>query len=136
MGRHVCLMLTLMLISGCAESEKPKFTQEQLAQIPLPQTTGLPWGTILVNLLGSFVIGVMSGVFDQLVVNGHFKTFLLIGLIGAFTTFSTLMIESVRLFQAGRISLALANLLVSNLLGLTCVLAGFAGVRLLADVLR
>ena len=101
-----------------------------------PQTTGLPWGTILVNLLGSFVIGVMSGVFDQLVVNGHFKTFLLIGLIGAFTTFSTLMIESVRLFQAGRISLALANLLVSNLLGLTCVLAGFAGVRLLAHVLR
>ena len=99
-------------------------------------SSGLPWGTIGVNLSGSFLIGLLSGIFDRLMPPVHFKTFLLVGLIGAFTTFSTYMIESFRLFQEGRIGLAAANLLLSNILGLGCVLAGFASVRLVFDILQ
>ena len=96
----------------------------------------LPLGTIGVNLAGSFIIGLLSGVFDQLMVHAHFRTFLLIGFIGAFTTFSTYMIESVRLFQEGQVGLAFANLLLSNVLGLACVFAGFAVARAVFTVLN
>ncbi len=96
----------------------------------------LPWGTMGVNLVGSFFIGLLSGVFDRLMVHVHFKTFLLIGLIGAFTTFSTYMIESFRLLQEGQIGLAFANLLLSNILGLACVFAGFVSVRTVFDILH
>ena len=98
-------------------------------------TSGLPWGTIGVNLAGSFFIGLLSGLFNRLMPHAYFKTFLLIGLIGAFTTFSTYMIESLRLFQERQIGLAVANLLLSNILGLACVLAGFVSVRLIFDIL-
>ena len=96
---------------------------------------GLPWGTIWVNLAGSFLIGLLSGLFDRFVPHAHLKTFLLIGLIGAFTTFSTYMIESFRLFQEGQIGLAVTNLLLSTILGLACVLAGFVSVRLVFGIL-
>ncbi len=98
-------------------------------------SSGFPWGTIGVNLTGSFLIGLLSGLFDRLMPHAHFKTFLLIGLIAAFTTFSTYMIESIKLFQEGQIGLAVANLLLSNILGLACVLAGFVSVRLAFNIL-
>lgn len=99
-------------------------------------SSALPLGTIGVNAAGSLIVGILSAVFDQLMVHAHFKTFLLIGFIGAFTTFSTYMIESLRLFQEGQAGLAFANLLLSNILGLACVFAGFAGARAVFAILQ
>ncbi len=91
----------------------------------------LPWGTIIVNLTGSFAIGCLGAFFDRVLVHANYKTFLLVGLIGSFTTFSTYMLDSLRFIQDGQTGLALANLLISNALGLLLVFAGFMSFRLI-----
>ncbi|MEU4384639.1 CrcB family protein [Promicromonospora sp. NPDC023805] len=77
---------------------------------------GFPWGTFVVNVTGSFLIGVFSTLFFPLVHLGvpsstaHLVQLALVtGLCGGYTTFSTTTVESVRLAQSGRLRLALAN---------------------------
>ena len=79
-----------------------------------------PYGTLAVNLLGSVILGGLVG----LTVSGTAYRLVGTGLIGAFTTFSTWMLESHRLGEDGRVRLGLANLLVSLALGLACVWLG------------
>lgn len=86
---------------------------------------GLPMGTLLVNLIGSFLIG-FAFVFlgrDQIALN--LKIFLFIGIFGSFTTFSTYMFESYEMFKAGAAKLAVFYILLSNILGLVMVFLGF-----------
>ncbi len=71
-----------------------------------------PWGTFAVNALGSFLLGFLfvwlverSGVSELL------RLALTVGFLGAFTTFSTYSLESVRLLQEGAISLAFGNVI-------------------------
>jgi CrcB protein len=79
-------------------------------------SSGFPWGTFVVNVVGSFLIGVFSTLFVALVDSGMPSSTALVlqlalttGLCGGFTTFSTATVESVRLAQSGRMRLALAN---------------------------
>jgi CrcB protein len=79
-----------------------------------------PYGTLLVNLTGSFVLGVLVGV----AVGGNTYRLLGTGLIGAFTTFSTWALESHRLGEDGELGLGALNFAVSLLLGLLAAWAG------------
>jgi CrcB protein len=92
-------------------------------------TGGFPWGTFVVNVTGSFLIGVFSTLFYALVhlevPSGSaslFQAALVTGLCGGYTTFSTSTVESVRLAQSGRMRLALANTL--GTLAVTVTAAG------------
>ena len=76
-----------------------------------------PWGTLAVNLLGSFAIGFMWAVSERVALPPGFTAFLFIGLLGAFTTFSTYSLESINLLRDGEVGYALLNLAASNLLG-------------------
>jgi CrcB protein len=80
-----------------------------------------PLGTLVVNLLGSLVLGALAGA----AVRGAAAELLGTGLVGAFTTFSTWMLESQRLAEGGRGSMAVLNLLLSLLAGLGAAWAGF-----------
>jgi CrcB protein len=84
-----------------------------------------PWGTLLVNLTGSFAIGLLWGLFEMENLSPHMRNFLFIGVLGGFTTFSTFALESVHLFRDGEVKLAITNLLASNLLGIALVFTGF-----------
>ncbi len=95
---------------------------------------GFPWGTFVVNVTGSFLIGVFSTLFSTLTWYGVstdvaqlVQFSLTTGLCGGYTTFSTATIESVRLAQSGRLRLALANTLGTLLV---TVLAASAGVAM------
>jgi CrcB protein len=79
-----------------------------------------PYGTLAVNILGSFLLGVLVGAALSA------STYRLIGtgLIGAFTTFSTWMLESHRLGEDRRLDVGLANFAVSLVLGVTAAWAG------------
>jgi len=55
----------------------------------------------------------------------HIKTFVFIGILGALTTFSTYMLETLNLFRDGETGLALYNLFVNNFLGIVVVFSGF-----------
>lgn len=77
---------------------------------------GFPWGTFVVNVTGSFLIGLFSTLFFTLLRLGVpgdtaqlLQLALVVGLCGGYTTFSTSTVESVRLAQSGRMRLALAN---------------------------
>lgn len=94
--------------------------------------TAFPWGTLVVNLTGSFLLGLLFTLTtDRAILPADVRGPVLIGFIGAYTTFSTFMLESWRLAEDGAIALALANLVGSTLLGLVAVVAGVAIGRLL-----
>jgi CrcB protein len=83
----------------------------------------LPVGTLGVNLLGSFIMGLFVAYFMYTTaLSVHVKSFLTTGILGALTTYSTFAIESLLLLQGGHILLASANI-VFNALG-TVFMAG------------
>lgn len=92
-----------------------------------------PAGTLGVNLLGCLAVGLLWEPIAHTAISPQVRAFFLIGVLGAFTTFSTYGIESVNLLRAGELRLALLNLLLSNVLGIACVLLGLGISRLAAN---
>lgn len=92
-----------------------------------------PWGTLLVNLAGSFLIGFFWGLLGRENMGSNVRTFLFIGLFGSFTTFSTFAFESLNLFRDGNIKFALINVLASNVFGVLLVFAGFMMSRIVLN---
>lgn len=86
---------------------------------------GFPMGTLLVNLIGSFLIGFAFVFLGREQMAFNLRIFLFIGIFGSFTTFSTYMFESYEMFKAGAAKLAFIYILLSNLLGLVMVFLGF-----------
>jgi CrcB protein len=82
--------------------------------------SAFPWGTLAVNLSGALALGVLHGAG----VSGDALRVFGTGLLGAYTTFSTWMLESHRLGEDGRLRLGWANVVVSLALGLACVWLG------------
>ncbi len=87
-----------------------------------------PWGTLAVNLLGSAAMGVLYILLlERLTTGPEIRALLLVGFLGAFTTFSTFSIETFNLIEQAEIGKALLNVGVSVV---ACVLAAWAGVIL------
>ncbi|MDA1028787.1 MAG: fluoride efflux transporter CrcB [Bacteroidetes bacterium] len=86
-----------------------------------------PWSTLIVNILGSFVAGFVWGYLNQSTDTERLHAFLMIGVLGAFTTFSAYSLESVQLFDSGSVNLAVANVLSNNV---GAILFAFAGIGL------
>ncbi len=95
-----------------------------------------PWGTLFVNLMGSFAIGLLWGFFEVENLSSNLRSFLFIGILGGFTTFSTFALESFNLFRDGEIKLALSNLMLSNFFGVVLVFAGFLLSKYLINLLK
>lgn len=91
-----------------------------------------PVGVLLVNIIGSFLIGLLFAYFTHFTVNDSLKAFLTTGFLGALTTYSTFAIESYLLFNTS-IFLAISNMFL-NLLG--TVLAAGSGYKLLNFFLK
>ena len=71
----------------------------------------LPFGTLSVNLIGSFIMGILIAYFMHTTLfSEHAKSFLTSGILGGFTTYSAFAIESFLLLEGGHILLALANI--------------------------
>lgn len=83
-----------------------------------------PVGTLAVNIVGCFTMGVLMGCFANVAVREEYRAALIIGLLGGFTTYSTFGRETVELVQAGHWGRAGLNVLVTTLLCLGAVAAG------------
>ncbi|MDB5228532.1 MAG: crcB [Bacteroidota bacterium] len=95
-------------------------------------TSSFPVGTFLVNILGCMLIGLLFGFFS---VNGEvddrMRFLLFVGFLGGFTTFSSFAFESMRLMSSGMTAMSLLYIVLSNVIGIILVFAGyFAGLKL------
>ncbi len=90
-----------------------------------------PFGTLAVNVIGSFCLGLVMSLSETWVIAPALRVFLTIGLLGAFTTFSTFSYETLALFQERSFLLGFLNVAVSLFLGLGAALAGIIVGRLL-----
>lgn len=108
-------MVELLLVTvGGAAGAAARFMVD--GEIRSRHSGGFPWGTFVVNVVGSFLIGVFSTLFFTLTWWGLpaetaslLQLALVVGLCGGFTTFSTATMEAVRLARSGRLRLALAS---------------------------
>jgi CrcB protein len=80
----------------------------------------LPVGTLAVNVSGAFLLGLLAGAS----VDGDARLLFGVGLLGAYTTFSTWMVETQRIGEAGRSRIAVTNVVLSIALGLAAVALG------------
>jgi len=90
----------------------------------------LPWGTLTVNVVGSFVLGVVAAAVAVGGAPAWLMTLLGTGFCGALTTFSTFGFETVRLLEDGSLLEAVVNVVASLAVGLLAVSAGWALVTL------
>jgi fluoride exporter len=97
----------------------------------LPHSPGSwPWATLLVNLVGCLLIGVLLAVLlARFPKSRWLRPFLAVGVLGGFTTYSTFAVDVVRLTGAGRGPLAVAYVVVSVLGGVLAVLVGLVTAR-------
>jgi CrcB protein len=92
----------------------------------LPRSpAGWPWATLLVNLIGCFLLGVLAAVLAERLPDATWpRPFLAVGVLGGFTTYSTFAVELVDLVRAGAAVAAAGYLLASVVGGLLAVAAG------------
>ena len=91
-----------------------------------------PWGTLTVNVVGSFAVGVLyfaCGPDSPVIVSATTRQFLLAGILGGFTTFSSFSIQTLNLLKDGEIGAVCGNVIGSVLLGLLAAFAGDALAR-------
>ncbi len=89
---------------------------------------GFPWGTLVVNVFGSLLMGLLYVFFvERLSVSVEMRSLILVGLLGAFTTFSTFSIETLNLIESGDLIPAGINMFVSVF---CCVTACWLGLML------
>jgi fluoride exporter len=89
-----------------------------------------PYGTLLINLTGSFVMGLFLVLAaDRLVLDPRWRVFFTIGVLSSYTTFSTYTYESVQLLLLGQWWPGVVNLVLNNLLGLAAAAVGIGLAR-------
>lgn len=86
--------------------------------------TGFPLATLLINLSGCLLIGLLYGNFSGTTQFSWIQPFLMIGLLGGFTTFSSFSLECINLLKSGAIGNLFVYLLASNLGGLSLAWLG------------
>ena len=92
-----------------------------------------PYGTLIVNLLGCFVIGFLFYLFyERALASPTPRTAIFIGLLGGFTTFSSYGLQTFTLLRDGEVFLAFANIAASNVLGLMLVWLGYSLAKVVA----
>lgn len=92
--------------------------------------TGFPWGTFIVNIAGSFVIGLfVEAIARRFGASEPLRLLLVTGFLGGFTTFSSFSLDTMALIERGETPLALAYVAASVALSLLAVAAGLAAMR-------
>ena len=89
-----------------------------------------PWGTLIVNIIGCFIMGLLAGLLAHYTeLSQEVRGFLLIGVLGGFTTFSAFALDVVTLYQRGALMAAGFYLLMSVFASIAALLSGLYLVR-------
>lgn len=94
---------------------------------------GFPWGILTANVVGSFAMGILAGATELVWASSQeARTFLMVGFLGAFTTFSTFSLQIALLYERGQMALAALYIVLSVLLAVGGLFAGLALVKSIA----
>lgn len=115
-------MTLLMVALGAAVGAPARYLADRAVQSR--HESVMPWGTVSVNVVGSLILGVLTGAGTS--VSPELVALLGAGFCGAFTTYSTFSFETWRLIEEERYGAAVANVVVSVLAGLAAVAVGYA----------
>ena len=118
------MLIKILYISiGGALGSTLRYLVSHFCKIYFPY---FPIGTLLVNIIGSFFIGVFVGYLNNKEILEFFiKYLLIIGLLGSFTTFSAFSIDTLELFRQNEISLSVLYIMLSIILSIFAAYAGF-----------
>lgn len=93
-------------------------------------SASLPWGTLAVNITGSFVLGAfLAWTTERVLADPAYRFLVAVGFCGAYTTFSSYAFETARLLEQGHVWAAAGNFLINNLLSLLAAVLGVALAR-------
>ncbi len=115
----------LIVMAGGALGTLARYVVSALA---LPLSGQMPWGTLVVNVTGSFLIGffgTLTLAHGRFPVSENWRLFVMIGICGGYTTFSSFSLQTLTLFEAGEPGQALLNIALSLTLCLIAVALGF-----------
>src|SRR5208337_1239031 len=125
--RGACMLTYLYIaLGGAIGSVARAWTANAVVRVMGPH---FPWGTILINIVGSFVIGFFGALTTS---DGRFpshpdaRAFVMVGICGGFTTFSSFSLQTLDLARDGKPGAAFANIALSIILCLLAVTAGYA----------
>lgn len=85
---------------------------------------GFPWGTLVVNMTGCFLFGVIWALFEGRIISSEARIIILAGFLGAFTTFSSFIFETGELFKNNQFIFAFLNIFAQNVFGLVVFFGG------------
>ena len=123
--------LYLLIAVGGALGTLARFMLSGLIASSFGET--FPWGTLIVNVTGSFVIGLfatLTGPDGRLLVSGSVRQFVMVGICGGYTTFSSFSLQTLNLMRDGEWMSVAANVLGSVILCLLFVWLGAVGANI------
>jgi CrcB protein len=92
--------------------------------------TAFPYGTLMINITGSFVMGLVAAYFAfKGDASQHWRLFLTTGILGGYTTFSAFSLDAALLYERGEVGMAAAYVIASVAISIAGLFAGFAIVR-------
>lgn len=96
----------------------------------------LPISTLVVNITGSLIIGFLWGIFERLAIAPNIRMFVLVGVLGGYTTFSTFSLETFNLMRDGEYRIAIMNVIFSVVFGIGAVFFGYFVSKMLLNLYK
>lgn len=94
--------------------------------------TGFPYGTLIVNIVGCFIIGMfMTAATERFIINPYWRLIVTVGFVGGLTTFSSYSYETFQLLEDGSITMVMYNIFGNLILGFFATWLGISMARLL-----
>lgn len=115
-----CIMTYVLLSIGAIAGAITRYQLDAWSKAWL--VTGFPWSTFLINVTGSFLIGLLANLLPE---RGDLRVFLMVGFCGSYTTFSTYSLEIVRQIQSGLTGSAILYLLASAIVAPLACFIGY-----------
>jgi len=122
------LIIAIFLGGGCGALSRYLI----IDQINKISSNSFPYGTILVNVLGALLIGIIYHLLiSKIIINEQLKVFITIGFLGGFTTFSSFNLDFFKLIESGNIFLAIVYALASFLITIVAFYIGYSLTKVL-----